>query len=174
MMIRKGIKMINWIKRKYGCDLKKYEKPLLAYKKHCKDAGTEFGITATDNNLFYIIDGYHNGLLRQIIKESVPDSLPFIKGRAIRIFWNDFSYEPEAADFDTVGIYYVSEEFYGMKNPIPIHRYFRRPVDAYEAKYGYWLEITEEKYNKRFQAASSHVNKGVDKKLRELFLEGMV
>ena len=89
---------------------------------------------------------YHFGITSKIINEMFPITMPYIPGKPIKVYCEDFCTDPKNGDFDTVGIFYALREVDGKQEHIDIRRFFRASV---EGESGSWTEITEEEYKQR-------------------------
>lgn len=112
--------------------------------KYVYDDGT---VKYTDVNNHYCVNvnnpnvTYSSGLVRRIIDEMFPITMPYYPGNPIKVFCEDFLTDVKNGDFDTVGIFHAIKSD-GEK--INIKRYFKESERD-------WEEITEAEYNARKQ-----------------------
>lgn len=89
---------------------------------------------------------YSSGLVRRIIDEMFPITMPYIPGRPIKVYCEDFLTDKKNGDFDTVGVFYALKTENGKQEKIEINRFFREPEGNEE---GAWTEISKEEYYER-------------------------
>lgn len=89
-------------------------------------------------------DTYTNGLSRKIINEMFPITMPYMPGKPIAVFCEEFLTDTKNGDFDTVGMFYALKTENGEQKRYEINRFFREPEDD---KPGKWLEISKEEYD---------------------------
>ena len=106
----------------------------------------------SNNDTCYCIDinnhnsTYSSGLVCSLIEEMFPITMPYMPGKPIKVYCEDFLTDENNGDLDTFGIFYALKEENGELKRIDINRYFREPV--YDEK-GPWVEILEEEYMSR-------------------------
>ncbi len=95
---------------------------------------------------------YFSALVRRIIDKMFPITMPYMPGKPIKVYCEDFLTDKKNGDFDTVGIYYALKEENGEQKRIEINRFFRegKPDES-----GKWIEISIEEYEKRRTASES-------------------
>lgn len=99
-----------------------------------KDVDRCYGVDIHDPN-----NTFSTGLVRKIIDEMFPITMPYSPGKAIAVYCEDFLTDKKNGDFDTRGIFYAIKPD-GEK--IEINRFFKEYEDG-------WDEIDEVEYNKR-------------------------
>ena len=85
---------------------------------------------------------WNSGLIRRIIEEMYPITMPYIPGQPIKVYCEDLLTDHKNGDFDTVAV------FYAMKpdgERIEINRYFKES----DASENGWEEIDKDEYEKR-------------------------
>ena len=118
---------------------------------------TDGTILYSSNDLFYCIDInnpgniYSSGLVRSIICKMFPITMPYMPGKPIKVYCEDFLTDKKNGDFDTVGIFYALKEENGEQKRIEINRFFREPFNNEEESIEYpgWVEISKEEYDDR-------------------------
>ena len=110
--------------------------------KHVYDDGT-VKYSDIDGHYCVSIDNpnntYHIGLVREIIDEMFPITMPYYPGKPIKVFCEDFLSDWKNGDFDTVGIFHAITPDGEQVN---IYRYFKESGRN-------WEEITAEEYADR-------------------------
>ena len=91
-------------------------------------------------------DTYSSGLVRKIINEMFPISMPYMPGKPIEVYCEDFLTDKKNGDFDTVGVFYALKTEDGKQEKIEINRFFREPEGDEK---GNWIEISKEEYYER-------------------------
>lgn len=91
-------------------------------------------------------DTYSSGLVTKIINEMFPISMPYMPGKPIKVYCEDFLTDEKNGDFDTVGVLYALKTENGKPETIAINRFFRDPYDNEENN---WIEISKEEYYDR-------------------------
>lgn len=89
---------------------------------------------------------YSSGLVRRIIDEMFPITMPYMPCRPIKVYCEDFLTDKKNGDFDTVGVFYALKTENGIQEKIEINRFFREPEGNEE---GSWTEISKEEYYER-------------------------
>lgn len=97
---------------------------------------------------------YSSGLVRRIIDEMFPITMPYMPGRPIKVYCEDFLTDKKNGDFDTVGVFYALATTDGKQQKIDINRFFREPKSDEK---GGWIEISKEEYYKRKEAAIDRI-----------------
>ena len=111
-----------------------------------------------DNDRMYCVNinnpesTYSSGLVSRIIDEMFPITMPYMPGKPIKVYCEDFLTDKRHGDFDTVGIYYALKEENGEQKRIEINRFFRERESGETEK---WIEISVEEYKKRRAASES-------------------
>lgn len=90
--------------------------------------------------------GYSSGLVKGIIDEMFPITMPYMPGNPIKVYCEDFLTDKKNGDFDTVGVFYALKTEAGKQEKIDINRFFREPEDD---EPGAWTEISKEEYDER-------------------------
>lgn len=108
------------------------------------DVDYNYCINIDDPNSTYTI-----GLIRRIIHEMFPITMPYMPGKPIKVFCEDFLTDRKNGDFDTVGVFYALKEKNGEQEKIDISRFFREPHEGEEQIYPGWVEISKEEYDER-------------------------
>ena len=91
-------------------------------------------------------DTYSMPLVRKIIDEMFPITMPYMPGRPIEVYCEDFLTDKKNGDFDTVGVFYALKTEDGKQEKIEINRFFREPEGDEE---GNWTEISKGEYYER-------------------------
>ena len=125
----------------------------------CKRMSTLFKYVYQDGTIKYSNDDccycvdinnpnntYWNGMVHKIIDEMIPIKMPYMPGKPIKVYCEDFLTDPKNGDFDTVGIFYAVKETDGQQERIEINRFFK---ELKEDETDSWTEITEEEYKTR-------------------------
>ena len=121
------------------------------FKKVHKDGS----VTYDCNDHCYCIDingpnnTYSSGLVRRIIHEMYPIKMPYMPGKPIKVYCEDFLFDPKNGDFNTVGVLYAIKEDNGEPKRIEINRFFREPFIDEKETYSGWIEIDKEEYETR-------------------------
>ena len=89
---------------------------------------------------------YRSGLVRIIMEEMSPITMPYMPGKPIMVYCEEFLTDVKNGDFDTVGVFYALKEENGEQNRIEINRFFREPIGD---ESGTWTEISQEEYELR-------------------------
>ena len=97
---------------------------------------------------------YSSGLVRRIIDEMFPITMPYMPSRPIEVYCEDFLTDKKNGDFDTVGVFYALKTENGKQEKIEINRFFREPEGDEE---GSWTEISKEEYYERKEAAIDRI-----------------
>ena len=108
----------------------------------------------SDNNYYYCVDindphcTYNWKTARQIIEEMFPITMPYMPGKPIVVYCEDFLTDENHGDFDTVGILYAIKEEHGKQEKFDINRFYRE-AEKGEDEEGYMVEISKEEYEER-------------------------
>lgn len=89
---------------------------------------------------------YSLGLVRDVINDMYPITMPYIPKESIKVYIEDFLWGEVNGDFDTVGILYALKTDGVTRGLIDIDRYFRTPETDEQDD---WVEIDEKEYRKR-------------------------
>lgn len=89
---------------------------------------------------------YGSGLGSRIIDEMFPIVMPYMPGKPIKVYCEDFLTDKKNGDFDTVGVFYAIKTENGQQEKIEIDRFFREPEGDEEQN---WIEISKEEYEER-------------------------
>ena len=117
-----------------------------------KDVYADGTVKYTDVDRSYCVDinnpnnTYSSGLVRIIINKMFPITMPYIPGKPIKVYCEDFLTDKKNGDFDTIGVFYALKTENGEQEKIEINRFFRYPKDNEEYD---WVEISKEEYYKR-------------------------
>lgn len=119
-----------------------------------KDIYSDGRIEYHDVDYCYCIDinqpdvTYSSGLVRRIIHEMFPITMPYMPGTPIKVLCEDFLTNSKNGDFDTVGVFYALKEKNGEQEKIVIDRFFRSPEEHETyTTYPGWVEISKEEYD---------------------------
>ena len=96
---------------------------------------------------------YSSSLIRGIIDEIFPITMPYIPGEPIKVYCEDFLTDEKNGDFDTVGVFYALKTENGEQEKIDISRFFRASEDD---EPGAWTEISKEEYDERKRKKINH------------------
>lgn len=105
-----------------------------------------------DNDMSYCVDinnpnvTYSSGLVRRIINEMFPITMPYMPGKPIKVYCEDFLVDKKNGIFDTIGVFYASKTENGEQQKIEINRFFKTMEDL---GLGCWEEISKEEYYER-------------------------
>lgn len=119
-----------------------------------KNVYTDGTVKYSDNNYSYCVDindpncTYHWKEARRIIDEMFPITMPYMPGKPIAVYCEDFLTDENHGDFDTVGILYAIKEEYGKQEKIDINRFYREAEEGEDAE-RYMVEISKEEYEER-------------------------
>ena len=75
-----------------------------------------------------------------------PITMPYMPGKPIKVYCEDFLTDKKNGDFDTVGVFYALKTENGEQHRIEINRFFRESEDNKE---GSLTEISKEEYYER-------------------------
>ena len=119
-----------------------------------KDVYADGTVKYSDNNYCYCVDindpncTYTWRTASQIIEEMFPITMPYMPGKPIVVYCEDFLTDENHGDFDTVGILYAIKEEHGKQEKFDINRFYRE-AEKGEDEEGYMVEISKEEYEKR-------------------------
>lgn len=119
-------------------------------------------IKYSNNDYCYCIDinnlnnTYNSGLVHKIIDELFPITMPYMPGKPIKVYCEDFLTDPKNGDFDTVGVFYALKETDGQQERVEINRFFREPKEGESSS---WTEITGVEYAARKMLAEKRKEK---------------
>lgn len=125
---------------------------------------TDGTVEYRDNDLSYCVDinspdvTYSARLVGDIIEEMYPITMPYMPGKPIKVYCEDFLVDKKNGDFDTVGVFYALKTENGEQQKIEINRFFREPEGDEE---GSWTEISKEEYYER-KGAAEYANNRAD------------
>ena len=114
-----------------------------------KDVYADGTVKYSDNNYCYCVDindphcTYNWKTARQIIEEMFPITMPYMPGKPIVVYCEDFLTDENHGDFDTVGIFYAIKEEHGKQEKFDINKFYGEDAE------GYMVEISKEEYEKR-------------------------
>ena len=117
-----------------------------------KDVHADGTIKYDDINRSYCVNihnpnnTYSSGLVRRIIDKMFPITMPYMPGKPIKVYCEDFLTDRKNGYFDTVGVFYALKTENGKQEKIEINRFFREPEGDEE---GSWTEISKEEYYER-------------------------
>ena len=117
-----------------------------------KDVYADGTVKYDDISRSYCIDihnsnnKYSSGLVRRIIDAMFPITMPYMPGKPIKVYCEDFLTDKKNGDFDTVGVFYALKTENDKQEKIEINRFFREPKEGEEGK---WTEISKEEYMQR-------------------------
>ena len=89
---------------------------------------------------------YSFGLVTRIIDDMFPIAMPYMPGKPIKVYCEDFLTDKKNGDFDTVGVFYALKTENGHQEKIEINRFFKEEK-SFEARK--WIEITRREYSER-------------------------
>lgn len=105
-----------------------------------------------DSDMSYCVDinnpnvTYSSGLVSEIVDEMFPITMPYMPGKPIKVYCEDFLTDKKNGDFDTVGVLYALKTENGEQQKIEINRFFRAPEGNEKPD---WVEISKEEYYER-------------------------
>ena len=88
---------------------------------------------------------YSFGLVGKIIDEMFPIAMPYIPGKSIKVYCEEFLTDENNGDFDTVGVFYALKTENGEQKKIEINRFFKESKCCETG----WIEITRREYSER-------------------------
>ena len=117
-----------------------------------KNVYTDGTVKYSDNNYSYCVDindpncTYYWKEARRIIDEMFPITMPYMPGKPIVVYCEDFLTDENHGDFDTVGILYAIKEEHGKQEKIDINRFYRKAAENEGDGKGTMIEISKEEY----------------------------
>ena len=117
-----------------------------------KDVYADGTVEYSENGRLYCVNihnptyTYSSGLVRRIIDKMFPITMPYIPGKPIKVYCEDFLTDKKHGDFDTIGVFYALKTENGEQKKIEINRFFREPKDNEERD---WIEISIGEYMQR-------------------------
>ena len=77
--------------------------------------------------------------------------MPYMPGKPIKVYCEDFLTDKKNGDFDTVGVFYALKEEDGEQKKIEINRFFREPFENEEESKDFpgYVEISKKEYDER-------------------------
>lgn len=129
--------------------------------KYVYDDGT---VKYHDNDLSYCVDinnpnvTYSSRLGGEIVDEMYPIIMPYMPGKPIKVYCEDFLVDKKNGDFDAVGVLYALKTENGEQQKIEINRFFRAPEGNEKPD---WVEISKEEYYER-KGAAEYANNRAD------------
>lgn len=125
----------------------------------CKRMSSLFKKIGTDGNVKYEdVDSsycvsihnpnniYYSMLVRRIIEEMFPITMPYMPGKPIKVYCEKFLTDKKNGNFDTVGVFYALKTENGRQEKFEINRFFRESEGNEE---GDWTEISKDEYYER-------------------------
>ena len=131
-----------------------------------KDVYADGTVKYDDINRSYCVDinnsnnKYSSGLVRRIINAMFPITMPYMPGKPIKVYCEDFLTDKKNGDFDTVGVFYALKTENDKQEKIEINRFFREPKEGEE---GRWTEMSKEEYMQRRDKRLNTFSKKEDK-----------
>lgn len=108
-------------------------------------------IEYSDNDICYCVDinkpnlTYGSGLVRKVIEEMYPITMPYWPTKPIKVFTEDFLVDPKNGDFDTFGIFYLIKD----DEKVEINKFYKTSETG-------WDEIDIDEYNERKEFRIKH------------------
>lgn len=124
-------------------------KRMFSLFKHVYPNGT---VKYTDNNRSYCVDinnprnTYGSGLGSRVIDEMFPIVMPYMPGKPIKVYCEDFLTDKKNGDFYTFGVFFAITTENDQQRRVEINRFFREPEGDEEGK---CIEISKEEYEER-------------------------
>ena len=80
-----------------------------------------------------------------------PITMPYMPGKPIKVYCEDFLTDKKNGDFDTVGVFYALKEENGEPIRIEINRFFRESFENEKEseEFPVYVEISKEEYDSR-------------------------
>lgn len=97
---------------------------------------------------------YYSGLVTKIIDEMLPIALPYMPGKPIKVYCEDFLTDEKNGDFDTVGVFYALKTENGEQKKIEINRFFKESKCCETG----WIEITRREYSERKNNIKTYIS----------------
>lgn len=123
-----------------------------------------------DNNHSYCVsihncnDTYSFVMVERIIDEMFPITMPYMPGKPIEVYCEDFLTDKKNGDFDTVGVFYALKTEDGKREKIEINRFFREPEGDEK---GNWTEISKEEYYERKERQIKIISADISREIKE-------
>ena len=122
-----------------------------------KTVHSDGSVDYSSNDYCYCIDinnpkiTYYSGLVRRIIHKMFPITMPYMPGKPIKVYCEDFLTDKKNGDFDTVGVFYALKEENGEPIRIEINRFFREPFENEKEseEFPVYVEISKKEYDER-------------------------
>lgn len=120
-----------------------------------KNVYTDGTVKYSDNNYSYCIDvndpdhTYYFGRVMRIIEEMFPITMPYMPGKPIRVYVEDFLADKKNGNWDTMGVLYAIKEENGEQEKIDINRFYREAAENEGDGKGTMIEISKEEYEER-------------------------
>ena len=122
-----------------------------------KTVHSDGSVDYSSNDYCYCIDinnpkiTYYSGLARRIIHKMFPITMPYMPGKPIKVYCEDFLTDKKNGDFDTVGVFYALKEENGEPIRIEINRFFRESFENEKEseEFPVYVEISKEEYDSR-------------------------
>lgn len=105
---------------------------------------------------------WHDSLIREIINEMFPITMPYTGDVKYKVYGEDFLVDPTRGDYDTKGYYYIIKKTPDGEEKIKLNRYFRESFEGEKETYPGWVEISKTTYNRRKKKAAERAILGVD------------
>ena len=130
-----------------------------------KTVHSDGSVSYSSNDHCYCVDinnpnnTYSSGLVRKIIHKMFPINMPYIPGKPIKVYCEEFLTDKKNGDFDTVGVLYALKEEKGEQKRIEINRFFREPFEGEEESKEFpgWIEISRKEFNDRWNVWNSRM-----------------
>lgn len=97
---------------------------------------------------------YYSGLVTKIIDEMLPIALPYMPGKPIKVYCEEFLTDEKNGDFDTVGVFYALKTENGEQKKIEINRFFKESKCCETG----WIEITRIEYSERKNNIKTYIS----------------
>ena len=117
-----------------------------------KQVYTNGTVKYSNVDLCYCVDinnpniDWSNRQVCEIIEEYFPITMPYMPGKPIKVYVEEFLVDSKNGDYDTIGILYCLKEENGEQKRVEINRFFKESEDSAT---GGWIEISEEEYQER-------------------------
>ena len=97
---------------------------------------------------------YSFGLVTKIFDEMFPIAMPYMPGKPIKVYCEDFLTDEKNGDFDTVGVFYALKTENGEQKKIEINRFFKESRGCETG----WIEITRREYSERKNSTKTYIS----------------
>ena len=151
--------LLNWARKEIEIARKKegngpgcacYKSALRAFESLCEDHHSGLSIKITQNILNTLLNGQPLTPIEDVDGIWEKCTMPYIPGKPIKVYCEDFLTDKKNGDFDTVGVFYALKTENDKQEKIEINRFFREPEnDENDA----WVEICKKEYDERKKAA---------------------